>query len=99
MNVLINSVNQAFADRNDFFGGAICLSTTAAQARMRLRGPDFLLFSTLMVPTLGKVGGMGRKWTLPRCHSRTNVTNDCGDRYNAKKELYEQVLEREITCF
>ena len=33
MNALIRSVNQAFAERNDFLLAAICLFTTAANRR------------------------------------------------------------------
>jgi len=58
MNVLINSVNQ-FADRNDFFAGAICLSTTAAQARIRLRGPDFFVVLNIDGSYPLELGGMG----------------------------------------
>jgi Uma2 family endonuclease len=95
MNVLINSVNQAFADRNDFFaGGNMFIYYSSTQARNRdFRGPDFFVVLNIdgSYPRQGWVvwEENGRyPDVIVELMSPTTAEIDTG----AKKELYEQVF-------
>ncbi len=95
MNVLINSINQAYSDRNDFFaGGNMFIYYSSAQARNRdFRGPDFFV-------VLNIDGSYTREgWVVWEENGRypdvivelmspSTAEIDVG----AKKKLYEQVF-------
>jgi Uma2 family endonuclease len=95
MNVLINSINQAFASRNDFFaGGNMFIYYSSAQARNRdFRGPDFFVVLNIdgSYPRQGWVvwEENGRyPDVIVELMSPSTAQIDTG----AKKELYEQVF-------
>ena len=95
MNVLINSINQAYSDHNDFFaGGNMFIYYSSAQARNRdFRGPDFFV-------VLNIDGSYTREgWVVWEENGRypdvivelmspSTAEIDTG----AKKDLYEQVF-------
>jgi Uma2 family endonuclease len=95
MNVLINSINQAFASRNDFFaGGNMFIYYSSAQVRNRdFRGPDFFVVLNIdgSYPRQGWVvwEENGRyPDVIVELMSPSTAQIDTG----AKKELYEQVF-------
>ena len=95
MNVLINSINQAYSDRNDFFaGGNMFIYYSSAQARNRdFRGPDF--FAVLNIdgsyPRQGWViweeGGRYPD-AIIELMSESTAAADTG----TKKDIYERVF-------
>ena len=95
MNILINSINQAYSDRNDFFaGGNMFIYYSSAQARNRdFRGPDFFVVLNIdgSYPRQGWVvwEENGRyPDVIVELMSPSTAQIDTG----AKKDLYEQVF-------
>lgn len=96
MNALIDSVNQAFADRNDFFaGGNMFIYYSSAQARNRdFRGPDVFVVLNIdgSYPRQGWVvwEENGRyPDVIVELMSPSTAEIDTGP----KKQLYEQVFK------
>lgn len=95
MNILINCINQAFADRNDFFaGGNMFVYYSSTQAKNRdFRGPDFFVVFNIdgSYPRQGWVvwEENGRyPDVIVELMSPSTAEVDVG----AKKDLYEQVF-------
>ena len=95
MNVLINSINQAYSDRNDFFaGGNMFVYYSSAQARNRdFRGLDFFVVLNIDGSYTREVWVVWEENgrypdVIVELMSPSTAEIDVG----AKKELYEQVF-------